>query len=212
MHRIHHGLEIDLIMIRFVLLCVFLTTVWCAVAQERLQYETTVDFSGDSAELIYHRVKKWMIGQIKDEPMNSVVAEDFFAGEGVLYCRLFTEFEFETLTSNVTSKVAKIPLIGKKMNSVNELTNAGLNGNISGDFIFTVTDGQLKVESVNFIHTSNSAENSATLSQGLIYKEMPSALMLLDKTQYVAMHTKALPLIQQWWNRVVEAVSALKTN
>lgn len=180
-------------------------------AQEKASYATAFNVHGKSAQDIFHKLKRWCINEIKDEPMNAIVETDLYNNEGIIYFRAVIAFDYESKTSNIISKVTKIPVLGKKVKILNELSDSGLNGTITADFIFTISNEKLKVEATNFIHTSSAEGTTGALSQGLIYKEAPTEGFVLDKAKYSSMLNKALPLIEEWWNQFREDIKvALK--
>lgn len=176
-------------------------------AQIKVKYSTTLSAPGKSATDLFHMVKKWCISDMLDEPMNTIVASDLYEDEGIVYYRSSESFDFDSKVSNVTKRVSKIPIVGKKFNVVNDLSNTGLNGTLTGDFVFSVKNGELTIVATNFIHNSAMEGTTGTLSQGLIYEEMPSELFITDKAKYKAMLLKALPVIKQWWDETVNSVN-----
>lgn len=180
-----------------------------ARGQEPLSYAETIQTASGCSDSIFHEILVWGIDRLKEDNRNEVVVHNFFGNKGILLLKFYQDFRTTGAVKDITDKITNVPIVGKKVKSITDYTNLGLDGFISCFVTIEVEDGRVTVKQERFFHTANAGQGTA--SQGLICTDEPAETttdLIGNKSQYKAMQATALPLCKEWWEQTTATLKA----
>lgn len=170
-------------------------------AQGEVRIDTVIQIPTLTKQQIYQNAKIWFLHQAYKDGNNTLQFDD--KDGGILFGRLNHDFTINNATTELIKKVSWIPYIGKKAKTVQDITSmAGLSGNLTSSVEVRIKDGKCKISMSNISHSSNTDVNL-----GVIFKDIPSKLSGLQKKQYEAMLSYAFPIINIWWEEILNEFS-----
>ena len=179
-----------------------------ASGQEPLYYEEIIQTPAGCSDSIYHQILLWSTDRIKEDNRNEMIVYYHFKEKGILLMKLCQEFRVTGAAKDITNKISNVPIVGKKVKGITDYTNLGIDGFISSFVTVEVEDGRIIVKQERFYHTAYSTQSTA--SQGYIYKDDVAETVadILNKGQYKAMQTAALPQCEEWWEQTVSTLKS----